>query len=196
MLLTIAVLGILAAVLIPQLSGDLPERLNAAAQVISADLDYARSLAVSNSSTYRITFEPGNNRYYLRHTGAGTQFNTLPQSPFRQTDDPVDQQTTNLAMLPLPEPGVKLLAVVQMQSGGQATTNVEFTPLGGTTSSQKTVIWLGCGAGALRRVISVSVAPITGLVTIATPVSALPSAIISLVQQGAAAQAQAQQNGP
>src|SRR5438552_490664 len=41
LLLTLAVLGILAAILIPQLSGDLPERLSAAAQVVSTDLDYA-----------------------------------------------------------------------------------------------------------------------------------------------------------
>ena len=49
-LLTIAVLAILAGILIPQLSGDLPERLNAASQIIAADLDYARSLAVATGS--------------------------------------------------------------------------------------------------------------------------------------------------
>lgn len=182
LLLTIAVLGILAAVLIPQLSGDLPERLSAAAQIISTDLDYARSLAVSNNSTYRITFDPPNNRYYLRHSGPATQFNTLPRSPFRQNDDPVDQQTTNLSLLPLPEPGVRLLAVVQMQGGGQAATDVEFKAIGETTSPQPTVIWLGCGNGPMRRFISVLVDPITGLVTIGQPVSALPNTVTTLVQ--------------
>src|SRR5947207_13957120 len=116
LLLTIAVLGILAAILIPQLTGDLPERLSAGAQVVSADLDYARSLAVANNSSYRVTFEPDNNRYYLRHSGTSPQFNTLPQSPFRQTDDPADQQTTNLSVLPIPAPGVRLIAAVQMQA--------------------------------------------------------------------------------
>src|SRR5688572_24198019 len=77
LLLTIAVLGILAAILLPQLSGDLPERLNAGAQVISTDLDYARSLAVANNTSYRITFDPASNRYYLRHSGTNPQFNTL-----------------------------------------------------------------------------------------------------------------------
>src|SRR4051812_4974088 len=67
-LLTIAVLAILAGILIPQLSGDLPERLNAASQVISADLDYARSLAVSNNSTYRVTYDVAANKYYLQHS--------------------------------------------------------------------------------------------------------------------------------
>src|SRR3954469_13332677 len=82
LLLTIAVLGILAAILIPQLTGDLPERLTAGAQAVAADLDYARSLAVANNSPYSITFDPANNLYYLRHSGANAQFNTLPRSPF------------------------------------------------------------------------------------------------------------------
>src|SRR5947209_7144854 len=85
LLLTIAVLGILAAILIPQLSGDLPERLTAAAQVVSTDFDYARALAVANNTSYAITFDPANNLYYLRHTGTNPQFNTLPASPYRQT---------------------------------------------------------------------------------------------------------------
>ena len=45
LLLTIAILAIIAAAIIPQLSSDLPERLDAAAQVVVADLEYARSLS-------------------------------------------------------------------------------------------------------------------------------------------------------
>jgi prepilin-type N-terminal cleavage/methylation domain-containing protein len=183
LLLTIAVLGILAAILIPQLSGDLPERLNAGAQVISADLDYARSLAVANNTSYRITFDPANNRYYLRHSGTNPQFNTLPRSPFRQSDDPADQQTTKLGTLPLPEPGVRLVAVVEVQGSAQSTASLEFTPLGGTTSTYPTVVWVGCGTGTLARYISVAVDPITGLVTIGRPVAGLPAAVSMIVQQ-------------
>jgi Tfp pilus assembly protein FimT len=196
--LTIAVLGILAALLIPQLSGDLPERLTAAAQVVAADLDYARSLAVSNNTTYRITFQPGANRYTLRHSGAAAQFNTLPPSPHRENDDPVTQQTTNLSALPIPEPGVRLVAVVQMQGTGQSTTEIEFNPLGGTTSPRTTVVWLACGRGSVRRFISVGVDPITGLVTIGSPVSALPSAVSTIVEATLAtesAQTQALEGG-
>ena len=193
LLLTIAVLGILAAVLIPQLSGDLPERLSAAAQVVATDLDYARSLAVANNSTYRLTFDPPLNRYVLRHSGVASQFNTLPRSPFRETSDAVDEQTTNLSKLPIPEPGVRLLTVVQMQGTGSSTNVVEFTPLGGTTAAQQSVIWLGCGKGSLRRFISVRVDPITGLVTIGPAVSALPAPIATIVQQALPSEAMAAQ---
>jgi Tfp pilus assembly protein FimT len=175
--MTIAVLGILAAILIPQLGGDLPERLNSGAQVVSADLDYARSLAVANNTNYRITFDTAGNRYVLSHSGANPQFNTLPSSPFRQNDDPVDQQTTKLGMLPIPEPGVKLVTVVTLSGSPQTTTSIEFTPLGGTTSSNPTAVWLASGNGTLRRYISIGVDPITGLVTIGRPVAAMPPAV-------------------
>ena len=180
LLLTIAILGILAAILIPQLTGDLPERLNAGAQVVSSDLDYARALAVANNSSYRITFDPANNLYYLRHSGTNAQFNTLPRSPFRQTDDPVDQQTTKLSTLPIPAPGVRLISVVQTQGSPQATTTLEFTPLGATTSSNQTVIWLSCGGATMQRYISVAVDPVTGLVSIGPPVTALPLGVTAV----------------
>jgi prepilin-type N-terminal cleavage/methylation domain-containing protein len=185
LLLTLAVLGILAAVLIPQLSGDLPERLSAAAQVVVSDLDYARSLAVSNNTAYAITFNPAQNEYVLRHSGANVQFNTLPRSPFRQTDDAVNEQTTALSELPIPEPRVRLIAVIRMQGGGQSVNSVEFTPLGGTTSTNPTVIWLACGGGSVRRFLSIAVDPVTGLATIGQPVTALPSAVSTIVQQAA-----------
>jgi Tfp pilus assembly protein FimT len=179
-LLTIAVLAILAGILIPQLSADLPERLNAAAQVVSADLDYARSLAVANNSNYRITYNVASNQYCLQHSGTNTLFNTLPRSPYKQLDDSPSQQTTKLALLPIPEPGVKLVAVVQMQGGGQSTNSIEFGPLGGTTSTYQSVIWISCGSSSVQRFQSIAVDPVTGLVTIGQPLSALPSAIASI----------------
>jgi len=179
-LLTIAVLAILAGVLLPQLSADLPERLNAAAQVISADLDYARSLAVANNSTYRITYNVANNQYVLQHSGTNTLFNTLPRSPYKQLDDSPSQQTTKLALLPIPEPGVKLVAVAQMQGGGQSTNSIEFGPLGGTTSTYQSVIWISCGNSSAQRFQSIAVDPVTGLVMIGQPLNTLPSAIASI----------------
>jgi len=179
-LLTIAVLAILAGILIPQLSGDLPERLNAASQVIAADLDYARSLAVANNTSYRLTYDVANNKYYLQHSGTNAEFNILPRSPYKQLDDSPTQQTTKLALLPIPQPGVKLAAVAQMQGAGQSTTMVEFGPLGGTTSTYQSVIWISCGSGSVARYQSIAVDPVSGLVTIGQPVAALPTAIQSI----------------
>jgi prepilin-type N-terminal cleavage/methylation domain-containing protein len=189
LLLTIAVIGILAAALIPQLSSDLPERLSYGAQVASSDLDYARALAVANNSKYRVSFEPSNNRYYLKHAGTVTALNKLPPSPFRLNSDATDTQTTELAKLPLPDPPVRLVAAVYMKSGGQATTEIVFSPLGGTldqsgvAAAYDTVVWLACGSGANQRYISVSVNHVTGLTEIGPLVAALPAAASAIATQ-------------
>lgn len=176
-LLTIVIMAIIAAALIPQLSGDLPERLDSAAQVVAADMEYARSLAVANNSIYRITFDGDNNLYYLHHTGSNNLLDVLPDSPFRQNDDPPDRQTTDLSLLPVPPPGIRLAAVVRTNGVSQAVTEIDFQPLGGTLSQVETVIWLSCAAGADERFISVHVNPVTGLAEIGPLQAALPPGI-------------------
>jgi len=184
LLLTLVFLSILATILIPQLSSDSPERLNAAAQIIAADVDYARTLAVANGTSYRLSFDLANNSYVLQHTGQNAVFNTLPKSPYRQPDDPADKQTTKLASLPLPPPAVKLAAVVQMANTPQSTTTIEFNALGGTTSSYQSVIWFACGSGNLLRYGCLQVDPVTGLVTIGPLTSALPTNVGAVAVAG------------
>ena len=123
LLLTIAVIGIIAAVLIPELSSDLPDRLSAASQVVAADIDYARALAVANNSTYRITFTPTQNKYVLQYSGTNGSLGTLPPSPFKLASDAATQQTTDLGQLPLPLPAVNLAAAVTMQPGAISAPN-------------------------------------------------------------------------
>ena len=53
--------------------------------------------------------------------------------------------------------------------------HVEFGPLGETTQSEPTVIWLSSGEGSSRRYISVSIAPVTGLSSIGSFQAATPS---------------------
>jgi prepilin-type N-terminal cleavage/methylation domain-containing protein len=181
LLITIAVLGIIAAMLIPQLTSDLPERLDAAAQIVSADLDYARALAVANNSKYRVVFEPDQDRYYLEHSGTNNLLNVLPPSPFRQNDDPPNRQTTYLSRMPLPAPAVRLVGAVRMQGAGQVAADVEFNPLGGTTSTHESVVWLACGTGPSTRYLPLHVNPVTGLTEIGSLRAGLPSDVASIL---------------
>jgi prepilin-type N-terminal cleavage/methylation domain-containing protein len=112
LLMTLVVMGVLAAALIPLLDADTPDRLNAAAEIVAADLENARALAVANGSTYGVTFDVSAGKYYLQHTGTSSALNTLPPSPFRRHDDPASKQTTVLAELPLAAPPVRLATVV------------------------------------------------------------------------------------
>jgi prepilin-type N-terminal cleavage/methylation domain-containing protein len=176
-LLTIVILAIIAAAIIPQLSSDLPERLEAAAQVVVADLELARSLAVANNSTYRVTLDCDQDLYYLHHVGTNNLLDVLPDSPFRQNDDPPDRQTTLLSDLPIPEPHVRLVAVVRAAGTIQPITEIDFAPLGGTVSEDPSVIWLACGSGDSERFISVQVNPVTGVPEVGSLATALPTGV-------------------
>jgi prepilin-type N-terminal cleavage/methylation domain-containing protein len=180
LLITIIVISIVAAMLIPQLGQEIPDQLLAVAEIVAADMEYGRALAVANNSKYKFTFEVAENRYYLMHTGTNTLLHVLPSSAFKQNDDPPDRQTTDLADLPLSEPVVEL---VRITAGGGVLTSVsdvEFTPLGGTTRTGMTTIWLCCGEGAGARYISVEINPATGLVEIGPMVDSLPSSVAAL----------------
>ena len=180
LLITLAVISILAAMLIPQLGQQIPDQLLAVAEIVAADAEYARSLAVANNSKYKITFEVAENRYYLRHTGTNTLLHVLPSSAFAQNDDPPDRQTTDLTDLPLAEPVVDLVRVTAGSGMLTSVSDVEFTPLGGTTRSGTTTIWLQCGEGGDSRYIPIEINPATGLVEIGAMVESLPSDVAAL----------------
>jgi prepilin-type N-terminal cleavage/methylation domain-containing protein len=181
LLITLAVISIVAAMLIPQMGQQVPDQLTAVAEIVAADLEYARSLAVVNNSKYEITFETADNRYYLRHSGANTLLHVLPASAFRQHDDPPDQQTSDLDDLPLAQPIVELIKVTSGSGVVTPVSEVEFTPLGGTTRSAVTTVWLRCGQGGDRRFIPIEVNPATGLVEIGALTKTLPSNVAALV---------------
>ena len=172
--MVVVVMSVLAAMMIPLVGTDTTDKLTAAAEVLAAELENARGLAIANDSSYRLTFNLASNRFDLQHSGANIAFDPLPPSPFRRYDDSATQQTTVLSELPFPRATVVLQTVVTAPSA-TPTTNVEFTPLGSTTSTQETIIWLGCGSGTTARFLSVHVDPATGLVEINQPRRALPT---------------------
>ncbi|MCI0358698.1 MAG: prepilin-type N-terminal cleavage/methylation domain-containing protein [Planctomycetaceae bacterium] len=182
LLITLAIISILAAMLIPRLGEHVPDQLLAASEIVAADLEYARSLAVANNSKYRVTFAPGQNLYVLRHSGSNTLLDVLPASPFRQQSDAPNQQTTDLADLPLAHPLVTLHCVVATGGSTEPVSDVEFTPLGGTTRTELTTVWLACASGTERRFTSITINAATGLVEIGELVKALPANVAAVVQ--------------
>lgn len=176
-LITLAVISILAGMLMPQLQVHIPDRLSAGAQVLASDLDYARSLAVTNNSKYRLVFDVPANEYFLDHSGTSALLEVLPADQFGSGNEAVDKRVTSLAKLPFGSPRVELVAVLRISGTGSSASEIEFAPHGGTTRSEPSVIWLGCGAGDGRRFISVEVNPTTGLAEIGTVTAQLPSGI-------------------
>ena len=169
LLLVVAIMGILAALVLPSTQPAIYDQLRSTAQIVATDLAYARSLAVTNNSNYRITFELDANRYVLKHSGANAALNQLPQSPFSSPNDPADRHIVDLDDLPHTGPTVRLAAAATSGTTMQSVGDVGFGPLGQTinadqtTRTDPTTIWLMAGGGNDKKYMTLIVNPVTGL---------------------------------
>ena len=171
LLLVIALLAILAAVVLPSSNPTIHDQLNSAARIVATDLAYARSLAVTHGSTYRVVFDVDENRYVLEHSAIDNPaLDTLPDSVFRDPDDPPDQHVVELDDLPRMGVPVRIHAAAEVDGVGNIigpVGDVEFGPLGQTMNrSGHTLIWLSAGKGPSQRYIMLYVNPVTGLATV------------------------------
>ncbi len=165
LLIVISLMAVLAGLVLPKSNATVPDQLRSAAQMLAADMAYARSLAVTNGSRYRVTFDFRRQRYVIEHTGTNPDLEKLPPSPFRDPNDPPDQHIVSMDELP------HLAMPVRLEAAGIAggtigkTDSVEFDSLGETTAKAYTLLWLSAGEGVTKRYFHLQVNPITGLVT-------------------------------
>ncbi len=175
LLLVVAIVAILAAVALPGAQSAVHEQLRSTAQIVATDLAYARSLAVSNNSNYRVVFNFTENRLVLEHSGSSVSLTTLPRSPFSSPDDPTDRHIVDLDELPHVGPTVRLAAAASGSTFEKAS-DVEFGPLGQTTRSDATILWLAAGSGDGTKYITLQINPATGLVAVGDYTAAAPPA--------------------
>jgi prepilin-type N-terminal cleavage/methylation domain-containing protein len=166
LLLVVAIVGFLAAIVLPSSQPAIYDQLRSTAQIVATDLSYARSLAVANNDNYRIAFDLTGNTYTMTHSGANPALNQLPWSPFSLLSDPPTQHIVNLSTLPHVGPIVRLSALATSGTTYQSVADVEYGPLGQTLRADPTVVWLMAGSGGSRRYISLQVNPVTGLVQV------------------------------
>jgi prepilin-type N-terminal cleavage/methylation domain-containing protein len=155
----------------PQIDGSLTQVANA----VSSDLAYARSLAVSRGSRYTVTFDLTNHTYTLTHTGANSALNTLPPSPTGVPSASATEQITYVRKMPGSMPSTSFARVLT-RAGGTATdtTTIEFNPLGNTTPTNPSEVWIAAGTGSNRVYIGLTIDATTGLVDVGTPTSTAP----------------------
>jgi len=174
LMMVIAILAVVAAALVPSASNSISEQLEAAARVLAADLDYARTLAVTHESKYKAAFSTSQHQWTLTHSGTDTSLNPLPASPFHLAQEPATQRTTQLRALLGTVADLSIHSVYANGSSLAAIGEVEFGPLGSTTRSEETVIWLAAGSGSATRYVPVRVNPVTGLATVGSFQSTAP----------------------
>lgn len=168
MLLVISVMAILAGLVIPNSNPTIHDQLQATAQIMAADLAYARSLAVTHASRYQVEFDTSENRYVITHSGANPSLDELPDSPYRNPDDLPEEHAVDLDSLPHMGPTVEIAAAAEIGSTPEMVDTVEFGPLGETTAGGYTVVWLAAGTDSSKRYIMLYINPVTGLTTIGT----------------------------
>jgi len=174
LMMVIAILAIVAAALVPSANNGISDQLESAARVLVADLDYARTLAVTHESKYKAAISTSAHQWTLTHSGTDTALDPLPASPFHAAQEPATQRTTQPRSLPGLTAEISIHSAYTNGSTPAAVNDVEFGPLGSTTRSEETVIWLAAGAGAGKRYVPVRINPVTGLATVGSFQSTAP----------------------
>ncbi|MDA7980124.1 MAG: hypothetical protein MPJ50_15265 [Pirellulales bacterium] len=180
--IVVLLLSIIAAVIIPRFEPSVTGQLLASAEIITADMNFVRSLAVSNNSTYRVTFDRESNQYTIEHTGANPALDTLPlTTTFERTSD---GKKYIVWMDQSPAFGVKA-HVLGVESGSppSVTDALNYDALGAPTPVGDCNIWLISGRGAGRIYLPIKVYAATGLVAIGEITATVPAAVRSAADE-------------
>jgi len=71
-IMVVVILGIVAFMAIPMVSNAADIQVRAAANRIAADIDYAKSMAITHQRSYSVVFDPANESYDIRVEPAGS----------------------------------------------------------------------------------------------------------------------------
>src|SRR5690606_2969951 len=125
-LIVVSLMGILAATLIPSINPTIREELYAAADVVAADLSWARTLAVTNNSTYQVTFDTAAETMQIAHSGSRSALHILPVPPFTPAGSTVTKFIVPLKAMTEVRMEIELVAVQTLGSTVQNVTTLEF----------------------------------------------------------------------
>ncbi len=83
LIVVMVILAIAAVLAIPMISSAADVQIRSAANMIAADLDYAKSMAISRQQYYSVVFDPANDSYKVRNASEDPIDHPLkPGSPF------------------------------------------------------------------------------------------------------------------
>jgi prepilin-type N-terminal cleavage/methylation domain-containing protein len=180
-LITIALMGILAALVMPNANPAVRDQLVAAAQIVATDLAYGRSLAITSNADCAYTFDLNANSYTLTGT------TNLPTAMFDNPGTASKTHTVELSKLPHLGPTVRLYAWgTGSATAVKSASKLVFGSLGSatiqnatTTSVEDAYVWLTAGAGSAQRYIYLQVSGVTGLATVGDFTGTAPAVVSS-----------------
>jgi prepilin-type N-terminal cleavage/methylation domain-containing protein len=152
LMIVIVILAIAAAVVVPMVSSAGSMQLRAAVNMVAADLEYAKSMAVSRGQTYSVVFDKNAETYQIQDPNG----NVIPHPVKKGFNYVVDFRQDG-----------RLSQVNIVDADFDLTSQVKFDYLGSPFNGSGTPLNSGVvtlqAAGATR---TVTVQPVTGFVTI------------------------------
>ena len=143
--IVVIIIGIAALVTVPMMSSAASMQIRSAANMIAADLEYARSMAISRGQNYSVEFDTGTERYRIKDQAG----NVIPHPVKKGFSYEIDFQNES-----------RLSRVDIAKVDFNATSTVQFECLGSPDNGGAVVIQ----AGAATRTILVE--PVTGFISI------------------------------
>lgn len=81
LMIVIVIVGIAAAIAVPMMSSAASFQVRAAANMVAADLEYAKSLAISRGRPYSVVFNVGNESYQIVDQNGAAIVNPITKDP-------------------------------------------------------------------------------------------------------------------
>lgn len=157
LIVVIVIIGIASMIAVPMMSSAADMQARAAANRIAADLDYAKSLAMTHQKAFSVVFAPSNERYDIRETAT----DTLVKDPMRPSSDYLVDFTT--------ERQLSRVNIASSNFDSHISNAVTFNYLGTPYSGKGLTTPLTTGRITLTAdnfTLYVDIEPVTGYVTV------------------------------
>ena len=152
-IIVMVILVIAAMLAVPMVSSAAGMQLQSAANILSADLEYAKSLAITRQRSYSVVFNVGNNSYEI-HDSDGVITHPMQSSKPFSVDFDADSRLNRVE-------------ITDADIDGVAT--ITFDYLGSPYSGSGTTTPLNSGVVTLQAdtiTMTVNVEPVTGYITV------------------------------
>lgn len=156
LIVVVVILGIAALLAVPMISSAADVQVRSAANMIAADLEYAKSMAISTQQNHSVVFDSANESYHLQDASA----NPIEHPMKAGSDFVVNLQSdSRLSRVDI--------ASADFEPGSQSAVTFDYlgSPYSGTTTANPLnsgQILLQAGSFSL----TVAVEPMTGYVTV------------------------------